>query len=513
VLFDAATGEQRVWLPRGEVVDGIRDIASSAFSPDGRSFTFVSHLRKTYRERETTLEVFVWDTRTGVLARPPISRKSTIVGGNAWILFSPNGEPLMATAYAGGMTLLSASTGAERWSIVPAREPEFLTVSSDGARVLSGWKTTFDETLNLDQTRTVFGEWSLEVWDAASGTPLDAVTLRQFDIRPLPDGRTLAVTGVPPDTPPPVGRPAGADKDLRLFVWDMTTRTRGWTQKAVADWLVVSPAGRTVAVSEQENSARSRITLRDAATGKSSRCVIKTGLFERAVLSFDASLVAVAANAAVTLWNVATCRSTQTLKSSSGSPSWLTFSPDGRFLAGGSRDSAQSTIWDLATGRALRTLDGVKGDFPVSTRVDAPHSVLSPDAKMMALATGDGNAVLIDVESGSRRWVLPEAQPPFAFSPNGKVLWTAGSGVIKAWLVADGSLLVSRVILPHGDASGHDWLAFTPQGYYDGTPESERYVIWREGDRFSAPPVFRERFHSADRLREALDAGQSGSGR
>jgi hypothetical protein len=58
-----------------------------------------------------------------------------------------------------------------------------------------------------------------------------------------------------------------------------------------------------------------------------------------------------------------------------------------------------------------------------------------------------------------------------------------------------------------------DWLAYHPEGYYDGSQGVERYLGWRVGDEFKTPDTIGVRLHRPDRLRAALSltAEQTGS--
>ncbi|HEX8474601.1 MAG TPA: caspase family protein [Pyrinomonadaceae bacterium] len=106
----------------------------------------------------------------------------------------------------------------------------------------------------------------------------------------------------------------------------------------------------------------------------------------------------------------------------------MAFSPDGRLLATGARDDTVR-IWDVATGRVLRTLYGAQE--PV---------VFSPDGRW--LSTGDlrGLLTLWDVATGERHEM---SSIPYegtytvfsaAFSPDGKSLVTGhGDGAVSNW--------------------------------------------------------------------------------
>jgi parallel beta-helix repeat protein len=94
----------------------------------------------------------------------------------------------------------------------------------------------------------------------------------------------------------------------------------------------------------------------------------------------------------IKLWDVATGREVRTL---TGHTDWVmsvAFSPDGRLLASGSWDNTIK-LWDVATGSLVRTLTG---------HTDDVNSVaFSPDGRLLASGSDDKTIKLWDVASGS----------------------------------------------------------------------------------------------------------------
>src|ERR671936_167293 len=77
-----------------------------------------------------------------------------------------------------------------------------------------------------------------------------------------------------------------------------------------------------------------------------------------------------------------------------------------------------------------------------------------------------------------------------SFSADGRLLVSGGSyGTTNAWEVATGRHLVTLFTFPAArtGADLDDWLAYSPEGFYDGSPGVERYLAWRVGADLRTP--------------------------
>jgi uncharacterized caspase-like protein len=130
----------------------------------------------------------------------------------------------------------------------------------------------------------------------------------------------------------------------------------------------------------------------------------------------------------------------------------VAFSADGKTLASGSWDNTIK-LWELATGRELRTLTG--------------HS----------------------------SWVRS-----VAFSADGKTL-ASGSldKTIKLWRVAGGELLASLIALDKTD-----WAVVAPEGQFDASPNAQKLMHWMVGSELIELEQLKERYYEPGLLAKLM---------
>ena len=174
----------------------------------------------------------------------------------------------------------------------------------------------------------------------------------------------------------------------------------------------------------------------------------------------------------IKLWDVSTGKAVRTLKGHryNCSVSSLSFSPDGKLLASGSRDDTIK-LWHVATGREVRTLKGHSSHvLSVS---------FSPDGKLLASGSWDDTVKLWDVSTGKVVRTLKGHRlnvRSVSFSPHGKLLASASADdTVKLWDVSTGNVV--RTL------KGHRGLVysvtFSPDGKLlaSGSPD-ETVKLW-----------------------------------
>jgi RNA polymerase sigma factor (sigma-70 family) len=161
-------------------------------------------------------------------------------------------------------------------------------------------------------------------------------------------------------------------------------------------------------------------------------------------------------------WEAATGKETQRVAIQG---TFMAFSPDGSVAAGYETDKRRIHLWDVATGKELRVLEG-EVYYVVSGA-----GAFSPDRKTFAAAAENSGVLrLWDVATGKEgRSILCERRPDvLLFSPDGKTLATVfpyrTASLLQLWDVASGKQVhamdVDKTMEPREVTS----VAFSPDG-------------------------------------------------
>jgi WD40 repeat protein len=302
------------------------------------------------------------------------------------------------------------------------------------------------------------GTFTVTVWDIAKGKSRRALTAptRSVDNNTAlsPDSRTLAATN----------NAVYFSDNFTIFLWSVATGRKLHTLSGnglMIEDLVFSNDGNTLVSGSDDFTIR----LFDVATGKQTK-LIPTGSDKPKVVAISPDGHTLAAGNddspggesdagdpmnSIQLWDATTGEVTFTLSPSQKFwTSALAFSPDGRTLASASWDNT-ITLWDVATGKALRSLSGI-------TDISSPLA-FSPDGRTLASGVKDTAIELWDVTTGQAlRPLTGSTDEPLSvtFSPDGKTPASGGyDNTVKLWDVASGKLLSTfGVPNPPSDSTG-----------------------------------------------------------
>ena len=156
----------------------------------------------------------------------------------------------------------------------------------------------------------------------------------------------------------------------------------------------------------------------------------------------------------IKVWDLKTGDVTATLKGHTDVLWAVAFSPDGKRLVSAGADGAK--VWDLETGKVLRTLEAVQAGITGCCKIG-----LSPDGKRIVCGDQPSKTFRVfEADTGKLLATLPGHTTDVrgaAYRPDGKLLATGSDKELLLW-DADKLELVKKIDTPAG------WLALAPDG-------------------------------------------------
>ena len=181
----------------------------------------------------------------------------------------------------------------------------------------------------------------------------------------------------------------------------------------------------------------------------------KSGVFSVAFSPDGKAVATGAGDGYARLWDVSTGKVLQRF-GPVGTVFSLAFSPDGKFLVGGTGEDLLVHVWDVASGREVRTLNGHEGWV---------HAVAySSDGKFISSGSADHTLRVWEAQTGKLRYLFEALEKATyfatAFSPDARLVAGGRSdGLIQLWDLATG-----QQVLQFEAAIGFFSLAFSPDG-------------------------------------------------
>jgi WD40 repeat protein len=495
-LWDAATG-----TPRRTVTEPGR-VSSLAFAPDGQSLAC-----------GVGRAVRLYDVASETPGRTVASHDGAVTS----LAFAPDGKALISGSHDRTARRVSLPAGAEAWrSSGYWQQVNSVAISRDGLLIAAGSSDNRFAQRKLKPGAQGLGPGAVRLWDARTGRllrrlgdPAEQVMAVAFS----PDGQLVASAG------------AGASGSGAIRLWDSATGAPVWStddRAAEALAIVFAPDGSSLATADADGL----IKLRDPRTGS----VVRTlegheGGATSVAFSGDGAIVCGGgADEGAYLWEARTGRAIRTIRATRsprelvhpGHERLITFvalSADGGTLVTCSGSASpvfgdrQVRVWDAHTGQLRREFSR-----PQSA---GRFLALSPDRITLA-TSGSGKAIALwDVRTGRLVRELvghPHPAQSATFSADGRLLVSgADYRTTKVWEVATGHLLATMVTFSESQAgpAADDWLAYTPEGFYESSPGIDLYLAWRVGDDLRAPGTVGLRLHRPDRLEAALKPPRS----
>jgi WD40 repeat protein len=379
----------------------------------------------------------LWDVETRIELR-------TLSGhpDGVWsIAFSPDGKLIVSGSNDKTVKLWDVETGREIKTLTGHSGPvKAVAFSPDGKLIVSG---SYDNTIKL--------------WDVKTGKELKTLAGHPRSVETVaftPDGKRIA---------------SGSSDDT-IKLWDVATGKELKTLAGHSGYVLsvaFSPNGKLLASGSEDKT----IKLWDVETGR--EIITLTGhstLVWSIAFSPNGKLLASGSwpdedrrpsgtdwNGMIKLWDVATGKELRTLSGHSGWILSVAFSPDGKQIVCGSFGAAKRGInrWNVETGKEL---------LPLSARsTPVLLGAVSPDGKLIAIGSTNHDIHLWSLRAGKEFRTLKghsQLVNSVVFSPSGKLLASSSSdGSIKLWDVETG-----RVLRTMWAGEGIQSIAFSPDG-------------------------------------------------
>jgi len=189
------------------------------------------------------------------------------------------------------------------------------------------------------------------------------------------------------------------------------------------------------------------------------------------------------------LWDLTTGRELRTLTGHTNDVSSVAFSPDGKYALSGSWDQ-NIKLWDVETGKEIRTFLGNN-----TGRVNAV--AFSPDGIHIISAARDNTIRLWDVATGREISKFSGHEGDIntvAFANDAKSFISGGSdGTIRRWDTKTGKEIAQFISLKDGE-----WIAITPEGYYNSSANGHKYLNIRVSPKVYGIDQFYDVFYRPD---------------
>jgi WD40 repeat protein len=468
-LWDAATGELK------RTVSEPGRLLSLAFAPDGNSLACA-----------IGREVRLYDLRRAapgrVLTRYDFDATS--------VAFTPDGAAVISSSHDQVVRRVSVASGKVEWEAPGSwEEVNSVALSPDGSLLATGSSDRRFAVRTLKPGAPGLRPGAARLWDARTGRLLRRIAGKATGASGEPVEQVMAVAFSPGGRRVAVGGAGGRGSGI-VRLCEAATGVAVWTAEDQPEEVLAvafAPDGSSLATAGAEGVVK----IRDPKTGRAWRSLAghPGGATSLAFSADGATLVCGDGQGGAHIWEVRTGQRLRTCKALDSQAATVTtdrlfttvaFTPGGATFAAcpatvGNTYGEPARLWDARTGELSRQFSG--GGRPIA---------LSPDGAILAAG---GKAVQVyDVRTGKPlrelRGYLKKTQA-LAFSADGRLLFGGGSwGTTNAWEVATGRHLVTLFAFPptRKGAAGDDWLAYHPEGFYDGSPGAERYLAWRVGD-------------------------------
>jgi WD40 repeat protein len=466
------------------------EIEALGFSPDGKTLTAIEQTSGDF--------MLVWDVATGkqISKRSP-AQQNVAFGLFTTSAFSPDGKSL---AVSGGyinfgiVAVWNLNLRQARWSnTAPLFSMRQLAITNDGKML----GCNFNQMGFANQSIS-----SIQIWSAKSGQ------LKQSMSNPISFAYSLAFS--PDNTLVGAGGTIDLKKDPyfqgSLKIWRIVDDhlVRTFKPDRGASSFAFTPNSSRVVIGDGYQAS-----LWDMKSGKDLRQYKPNfSVGDDVTVSPDGKLIAsvggrgdLGSYGELTVWNMESGKVLWTQSRSKYYIGEVAFSPSGQTIATGHSDGSTG-LWNAQNGSLIRIFDGDKGGV---TQV-----AFSKDGQSLLSSSTDGTVKIWNITTGKlqRTFDLNSPATGFALVPGGR-LWTlSNNNLLQAWDLSTGRLLVTVEVLSCSrNAKGYlttDWIAQTPDGYYDASSGAAKYIRWRVGNNLLPATAYEKKYHRPDIVQATL---------